>query len=154
MDMLRSKPGMDPVILEAQFNASPERIYQAWTDPDDLAKWFGASPDKVSRAELDTRPGGTWRIRFDSGASEAGWLEGEYIELDPFSRIVFSWRHMQPVPDSDPIASPESKVTIELSGDETLTTLALRHEGISSDSARQNVGSGWVSSLERLMGSL
>jgi len=154
MNMLLSVPGDDPVILEAQFPVSPERLYQAWTDPDDISQWFGAAPDSVSTAELDTRPGGTWRIRFDSGASEPGWLEGEYVELEPFSRIVFSWRHMQGVNGGEPIASPESRVSITLSGTKRLTTLTLRHEGISSDSARQNVGSAWVSSFERLGASM
>ena len=43
------------------FDASRERVWAAWTDPQRLAAWFGPKETKGTVLEYDLRPGGVWR---------------------------------------------------------------------------------------------
>ena len=57
----------DNAVLEIsrRYEAPPERVWQAWTDPQALSQWFGPGESKsVTRAELDVRPGGDYTIAF------------------------------------------------------------------------------------------
>ena len=148
--MLHTPPGQDPLILDTLLPAPVSRVYRAWTDPDDLVRWFGARPDHASKAEIDLRIGGTWRIKFQPGASEPGWLEGQYTEIVTEERLAFTWTHVQSLPDGGTQATPESKVEIDFADEKGATRLKLRHEGVSSESARANIGNGWVATLGNL----
>ena len=55
---LRSAPGSDPIVVEGTFAASPERVFRAWTRPEEVRKWFGQQPDSLESAEIDLRVGG------------------------------------------------------------------------------------------------
>ena len=46
LPFLKSPPGETPVIVEGLFAASPDRVFRAWTEADEVLKWFG--------------PGSTW----------------------------------------------------------------------------------------------
>jgi len=149
--VLQTPPGTDPVILETLLPTPVSRVYRAWTDPDDIVHWFGARPDHASTAEIDLRIGGTWRIRFRPGASEPGWLEGTYTEIVTNQRLAFTWTHVQQIENGGRQVSPESKVEIDFEDEKGATRLKLRHEGVSTESARANVGNGWVSTLGNLI---
>ena len=88
---------------------SPDAVFRAWTDPEQLARWFGPGAFTVVRAELDLRAGGAYRIVFDAGDGEPVTLTGEYVEIDPPRRLVFTWSWALVWPDQ-----PESLVTVEL----------------------------------------
>ena len=47
------------LTLERVIDASPEKLFRAWTEPELLQKWFCPRPWTVSSAQLDVRPGGT-----------------------------------------------------------------------------------------------
>ena len=42
--------------------AAPERVFEAWTDPELLICWWGPSHVTCTRAEVDARPGGAYRL--------------------------------------------------------------------------------------------
>ncbi|MGQ0536701.1 MAG: SRPBCC domain-containing protein [Methanobacteriota archaeon] len=75
--------------LERTFDASPERLWKAWTDPDEYARWLNPAPghDLVIR-EWDLRVGG--RVRFDMPQPDGNPnpQEGVFHELVPNRRLV------------------------------------------------------------------
>ena len=73
--------------LERTLSAPPERIFRAWTDPDELARWFAPDPEFTTEAEVDLRVGGAYRIRM--GPYE---VAGAYLSIDPPRTLAFSWR--------------------------------------------------------------
>ena len=70
----------DVLEKEVRIAARPETIFPFFTDPEKMMRWLGVS------VTLDPRPGGIYRVDIN-GENVA---RGEYIELVPYSRIVFS----------------------------------------------------------------
>ncbi|MEL7029983.1 MAG: SRPBCC domain-containing protein [Pseudomonadota bacterium] len=150
MNLLHSAPGEDPVTMEAVFRATPERVFRAWTDPDEIGKWFGPSPDALIGAEIDLRIGGVWRFSFAQDDAESACLEGEYLTIQPNERLEFTWSHVVTHKDGRRDASPASKVSVTLTPEAEGVRLTLRHEAIQLTDARLKVHGGWVASFERM----
>ena len=95
-------------------------------------------------AKLDPRPGGRFRIEVESG----GAAVGEYREVDPPHRLVFSWGWEGD--DAVPPGTTTVEITVTPAGSGSL--LRLRHLGLPSDASRQLHQAGWVLYLDRLTG--
>jgi uncharacterized protein YndB with AHSA1/START domain len=131
--------------FKRRFNASPERVYAAWTDPEKIARWFGRVDLKpeTMRAQTDLRAGGRYRISFDNAAGEYFEVGGVYREVVPNERLVFSWAwHSTP--------ERESQVTVTIKPDGTGTLLTLHHEQLFDQAAREGHERGWTGALEKL----
>ena len=79
--------------------ASPERVFDAWVDPDVVGRWMAGTGDMV-RIAIDARAGGTFRfvVRRD-GADVVH--EGEYVAFDRPHRLAFTWGLPQLSADHD-----------------------------------------------------
>ena len=133
------------LTLKRRLNAPPEKIYAAWTQPENLIRWFGPASVKQSSvsAEIDARTGGRYRISFDDERGEHFDVGGIYREVVPNARIVFSWAwHSTP--------ERESLVTVTLKPDGAGTLLTLHHEQFFDESARDRHERGWTELLDKL----
>jgi uncharacterized protein YndB with AHSA1/START domain len=72
-----------PLVIElsVRLDAPPHEVFAFLTDAERYVKWQGV------KAELDPRPGGVYRVWMDAGTV----ARGEYMEVDPPRRIVFTW---------------------------------------------------------------
>lgn len=135
---------LDPAVVEqtVRISASPETVWRYWTDPERMCAWWGAA------AELDPRPGGTCRVEMGNGPV----MRGEYVELVPHERIVFSfgWEATEGGTPPVPPGSSMVEITLEADGDDTI--LALRHTGL-PPAARNEHLSGWGHFLKALAAS-
>jgi len=131
------------VQVTRRFAASREVVFAALTQPDALRQWFGPDGATTAVADVDLRPGG--RYRFEMHGSEGGVhsVGGEYIDIDPPARLVFTWA-WKSTPER------ESLVTITLKPDGDGTLLTLLHEQFADEEARDHHESGWTSSLGKL----
>jgi uncharacterized protein YndB with AHSA1/START domain len=75
----------DPIRREIIVAATPEAVWDALTDPAELAAWFGAE------AEVDLRVGGAVRFRWPDGTERRGLV----IDIDPPRRLAFRWRELR-----------------------------------------------------------
>lgn len=130
--------------ITRRYPAAPERVWRAWTDPQALSAWFGpGEPDSVLRADMDVRRGGSYRIRFRTPDGEEHEVAGEYQEVVPHERLVFTWA-WQSTPDR------VSLVTVELHPDGGGTRLDFRHERFFDRAAREGHAHGWTLTFEKL----
>ena len=102
-----------------RFKASPERVFDAWLDPEKVMKWMFPNGDIV-RVEIDARVGGSFSF-VDRREGEEVDHVGEYLEIDRPRRLVFSWGIPQYSPDFD-------RVIIEIVPLEAGSELTLIHE--------------------------
>ncbi len=131
------------VELTRTFAAKREKIFAAWTDPDMLSRWFGPSAEMTTEAETDVRVGGRYRFRVvaPDGAEHVAY--GEYREIEPPARLVFTWAW-----ESGWVT--DSLVTVSLREVDGGTELTLRHERLATEEMRQRHTEGWNGSFQRL----
>ena len=86
------------VRLERTIPAPPGQVYRAWLDPGLLARWMNPGTMTVSRAEVDERVGGHYRIwHADASGAEIGGFDCELTEAScPGQRIGFGWGFVGP----------------------------------------------------------
>jgi uncharacterized protein YndB with AHSA1/START domain len=127
-------------------NAPRERVYAAWTDPAQLKQWFG--PENVQTRDIiaDARAGGEFRWDLINSEGEEMTCRGEYRELQPGRKIVFTWQWQ----DDEDWENHLSIVTVELSDHDDGTELSLRHEQLPNEASRDGHTRGWNSALDKL----
>ena len=75
------------IDLEKTIDASPEAVFNALTDADELARWWTTS------AESDPRTGGSYSYRFEfDDASRNHTYAGEYIDVTPGEHLSYPWQ--------------------------------------------------------------
>jgi uncharacterized protein YndB with AHSA1/START domain len=127
-------------------NAPPDRVYEAWTDPVQLKEWWGPESVRTRNFAADVRVGGKYRWDLINQEDEEMSVFGEYRELVPGKKIVFTWRW----DDDDVWENRNSIVTVELSDRDGGTELLLKHEQLPSTESRDRHNEGWNSVLDRL----
>ena len=131
-----SSRGDDYVEREVRIAASPETIFPFFTDPEKMVRWKGAT------ATLDARPGGIYRV----DVTGRDMARGEYVEVTPPTRVVFTWGWED---EGNPVPPGSSTVEITLIPDGAETIVRLRHFGLSAEDGGKHAG-GWDHYLERL----
>jgi uncharacterized protein YndB with AHSA1/START domain len=130
-----------PDTLERKIvvEASPERVWAALTEPDQLTRWF---PDR--QAQMDLRPGGAARFVWDEAADEA------IIDVvDPPNALVFRWR-----PEGS--ERPYTTVAVSLRRLDGRTELTLVESGFASlpdqiwEQSYEGNSAGWAHELDEL----
>ena len=126
--------------------APRDRVYAAWTDPEQLRQWFG--PENVRTRDLvaETRVGGKFRWDLTNAEGEEMTVQGEYRDLQPARKIVFTWQWQ----DDETWENHNSVVTVELFDTVGGTELRLLHEHLPSEESRDNHNDGWKSLLNQL----
>jgi len=78
------------MVVTRVFDAPRELVWKAWTDPKYVMQWWGPKGFTCPSCEIDFRVGGKflWCMRTPDG--QEGWNGGEYHEIVPHEKIVFS----------------------------------------------------------------
>jgi uncharacterized protein YndB with AHSA1/START domain len=144
--MASSKPStQDTLNLRRIFKAPREKIFRAWTDPEELKKWWGPEGYTTPSAEVDLRVGGKYRLgmrKLPDG--QIFYLSGIYREVRPPERLVYTWRwEAQP-------EHGETLVTVEFRQVGDSTEVVLTHERFPTEKARDDHNRGWTGCLDRL----
>ena len=137
---IAAKPSL---TLKRRFNAAPEKVYAAWTQPAQIAQWFGPDAGGVQRAETDLRAGGRFTIAFNTEDGEEHQVNGVYREVVRNKKLVFTWA-WRSTPERESLVT----VLIEPDGDGSLLTLT--HEQFFDEAARDRHRHGWTGSLDKL----
>ena len=116
--------------------ASPETVWEFFVDPEKLVRWKGM------KADLDPRPGGAYLCEVIPGHT----ARGEYAELDPPHRLVFTWgwENQEGVPPGS------STIEVELTPEGDGTSLRFVHRDLPTTESVESHAHGWDHYLPRL----
>jgi uncharacterized protein YndB with AHSA1/START domain len=135
-------------VIRRRLAAPREHVFRAWTEAEHLRRWFfpTVSGEAILHAEVDLRVGGRYRIALRTPEGDlAAMIGGTYYEVQPPTKLVFSWAWEAPEPDAS-----ETLVTVELHDIQGETDLVIIHEQFPDPASGETRTIGWVCALERL----
>jgi len=110
------------VVTSRIFNATPERLWSAQTDPEQIPKWWGPGAYKTVIEKNDLKIGGGWRYTQTDSDGKVYAFRGEYKEIDEPNRIVRTFEY-EPMPGHILIET----VALEAQADGTTKMTATAH---------------------------
>ena len=141
---------LDPTLdlrIDRVIHAPPARVWKAWTDPRDLARWWLPAPTHCRVDRLDVVPGGAFVTSMsDDGLGFAPHLDACFVVVEPGARIVFTntldsrWRPANPRP-----VAMTAEITFGEHADGTDYRVVVRHGDAGSRANHERLGfaDGW-----------
>ena len=139
-NQIDDKPSLS---LTRFFTVAPEKVWHAWTDPQALKRWFGPDEGEVAIAKTDVRVGGRFHIVFSTLDGEEHDVGGQYREVQPHRRLVFTWA-WKSTPER------ESLVTLTFRPSGGGTEFNMLHEQFFDIEARDRHAFGWNGAFAKL----
>jgi len=127
------------LVFERVFDAPRERVWTAFTDPDQVPRWWGPHGTTTRVVEMDVRPGGKWRYESSAPDREDVAFYGEYLEVDPPKG--YRWTFMFDVEGVGPQGGPETFILEDLGG--RTKVISIGHMG-SAEAIEGALASGMV----------
>jgi uncharacterized protein YndB with AHSA1/START domain len=144
--MSRSESKIPTVKVTRLLTATCQQVFEAWTEVESIKQWMCAGDTIVAHAELDVRVGGQFRITM-RGPHADYEHNGEYLEVVPPKRLVFTWI-------SSGTHGQSTLVTVELQEQGNQTLLTLTHEQLPDAEAASRHQGGWISIVDKLQSHL
>jgi uncharacterized protein YndB with AHSA1/START domain len=146
----------DTILIERTFDAPVNLIWQMWTQPEHLKHWYGPEGFNISVAEMDVRVGGKHLICMERQTPDGSmkfWTVGEYTEVNPTSRLVYtdsmSDEHGNVITHSEEADYPLiTIVTVLLEDIGGRTKMVMTHAGVPAGD--EGASAGWEQAFTKL----
>lgn len=122
--------------------AAPEKVFNAWLNPEMLAKFMRPGPDMgAPDVTTDAKEGGGFEIIMKAGDQDLPH-RGTYKKIDPHSQIIFTWESA--------FSPAESEVTLDIRPEGDGSHIRLTHVTFYDEEKRNNHEGGWTQILATL----
>lgn len=145
------------LVLERVIDVPPERVWRAWTEPEQLTQWFTPAPWSTAAATIDLRPGGIFSVvmRTPEG-EEVPQGAGCYLEVVPNRRLVWTGAlgpGFRPNKREQDALVFTAIISIEPHGAGTKYTAHVMHEDAADAQRHAEMGfqNGWGAALDQLV---
>lgn len=134
------------LVIRRTFTAPVERVYRAWTDPAQMARWY-APNERWHTCEVvaDPTPGGRYDVMMRHLDGAEYHMVGGYVEVVPNTRLSFTWTMV-----GGEMELKDTLVTIDLRPVPGGTELTLTHERQPNLQAVEGTSEGWTGCLDLL----
>jgi uncharacterized protein YndB with AHSA1/START domain len=114
---VRKDPAALTMTLDAEFDASPERVWQLWADPRQLERWWGPPTYPATVTVHDLQPGGRVEYHMTGPTGDQPRAFWEVIDVDPPNRLLVkdTFANADGTPNPE-VASNQFEVTIQALG--------------------------------------
>lgn len=150
-------------VISRTFNAPLDRVWRAWTEPEQMAQWWGPKGFKADVKSLDLKPGGTFHYLLQSPQGQEMWGRMLFREIVPKEKLVFinSFSDPQggvtrhPMAPEWPLLMHTTISFTEADGKTTVTVEWEPYEASESeceafDKGRDSMQAGWTGTFEKL----
>lgn len=132
------------------FNVTRERLFRAWTDPAELARWWGPEGFTNPVCELDVRPGGNIYIHMQAPDGTVYPMGGTYHKINEPTLLVFSGTAL----DENGNAYLEDLNTVTFTEENGQTRLSVHavitHAEPQAKESIEGMDEGWNQSIDKL----
>ncbi len=125
--------------------ADPETVFAAWTKPEHMTRWSAPEGMDIPSVEVDLCVGGHFRLTMRNAEGQEFTGVGEYREIDPPRRVVYTWDWEQ-----GEYEVGETLITVDFNAVDGGTEVVMRHELLPTEKAAADHTQGWTSCLNRL----
>jgi uncharacterized protein YndB with AHSA1/START domain len=136
--------GEKEILIEREFDAPARLVWEAFTTPEHVERWWTARRGAMTVCEIDFRVGGKWRYVMNAANGMEVGFHGEYLEIEPHSRIV-STEAYEGIPDADANAATNVMTLSERDG---RTQLAILVEHKTREGRDMHIESGMEDGLQ------
>lgn len=146
--------GPDSVTVERTMRAPPQRVFEAFLDPELIKQWMNPPGLSVDRVVVDARVGGRILVEHSLNGEPTGSFEGEYLTIDRYRELVYRWWFLGTEPEKGEKFETLVKVTFRpLPGGKTRVTVV--HSELADLRARAPqiytaVVKGWTGSFDKM----
>jgi uncharacterized protein YndB with AHSA1/START domain len=134
------------LVVRRTIRAPAGRVFDAWTQPEQLRRWWGPRPVTCESAEVDLRVGGAYRIGNRLPDGTVLWISGEFEIVEPPHRLVYTWN----IEGDAPRIASRSRVTVRFEARDVGTEVVVVHERIDTEETRADHENGWNGCLANL----
>lgn len=125
--------------------ATPERLFEAWTRPEQLLLWWGPATVKCVEAEVDLRPGGRYRLGNQLPDGSIVLIQGEFLRVERPTELEYTWRVKQGA-----MRPSDERVRVRFEAQGEHTRVEVFHDRIGDTDTRRGHAHGWHGCLEGL----
>jgi uncharacterized protein YndB with AHSA1/START domain len=136
------------LVIRRTYAASPQRVYEAWTNPELAKQFLCPAGMTVGEVRMDVRVGGSYRIEMLLPDGDVHAAYGVYREVQPPSRLSMTWQWQE----DNPAEEHETLLTLEFNAHDGGTEFVLTHERLRSLESRTSHEYGWTSMVQKLDG--
>ena len=140
----------ETLTLERVFNASVDKVFDAWTKAEVLAQWFGPVGFTVVRSDVDCRVEGKYEIVIQSPDNNQIRHFGEYLVVDNNQKLVFTWILEDQACEGSEGQLATTLVELDFVAEGPSTRLILKHEKLPDQKSMDGHQFGWSSSFDSL----
>ncbi|MDH3694304.1 MAG: SRPBCC domain-containing protein [Gammaproteobacteria bacterium] len=139
-----NEPNPASLLIRRLIPASPERVFRAWTNPDELKKWWGPKDVRCLSAEVDLQIGGQYRISNELADGKVLWITGEFETIERPHLLIYTWTVETELQTTE-------RVCVQFEAHEQGTEIILKHELIPTSALRGQHQQGWFGCMDGLV---
>lgn len=140
-------PSDTQILITREFDAPRHLVYRAYTTPELIRRWWAGDRGEVTSAEVDLRPGGSWRYVMTANPGFEVAFRGEYQEIIDGERIVAT-EVFEGAPDAAAVT------TTTFTEHDGRTTLSILVQHISQENRDMHLNSGMEAGMQESMNHL
>ena len=144
--------GSNDLSITRVIDVPRERVWEAWTNPEQLKQWFCPRPWRVTECTIELRPGGKFATTMAGPDGEEMPNPGVVLEVVPFERLVTTDAYTEAWKPSE---KPFMTAIIEFEdlGGKTRYTATARHWNADDRAAHEQMGffDGWNTALDQMI---
>jgi uncharacterized protein YndB with AHSA1/START domain len=142
--MMTTKTDTSMLKMERTLKAPVEKVFKAWTEPEQMIKWFGCAGNCGVNVTQDLRVGGDFSITMQIENGKSVTASGKFIEIDRNRKLVYSWNN-----NSEEYPAKDTLVTVEFIDKGNTTELVLEHSKFDKPVIVQGHTMGWGAALDK-----
>jgi uncharacterized protein YndB with AHSA1/START domain len=149
-------PAGPTIQVRRIFDATPERLFDAWTESVQVAQWLCRKTDyRTEHLRFDGYAGGRFHIRNTAPSGDVYDICGEFREVRPFEKIAFTWGGKATLASGElaqEMPPDQTLVVVEFVPHGEQTEIVITHYGLATDALRTDHTAGWNICLDNLGG--
>jgi uncharacterized protein YndB with AHSA1/START domain len=133
--------------IQRTLDASVERVYKAWTNPDEICKWFGCQDMSNCQVKQDLTVGGLYQFKMTIASDGVViTIDGVFQEIVPNKKLVYTWNS-----DSVEFPARDSVVSIEFIERGNKTEMILNHTNFAIEKSAEGHSVGWTVAIDKIL---